>query len=253
MTDFDEAATIDSFWAARARGEWFPAAWEDKLTTDQAYRVLFGIMARREAAGERQIGWKVGLTAKAIQQQFNVHEPVFGCILDRKPSGHVFAPADLIAPGFENELCLRLKHRLSGTITRDQARAAVDVAYPSLEIIETRGDLTKQLALALADNAQQKTCILGAPVALPEDLETIEARVFVNGQLAGTGTGAAVLGHPLNSVVWLAAKLAEYGRALRPGDIVMSGSFTRQFPIAPGDTIRTEFAGIGAVETSMRA
>ena len=46
--------------------------------------MLFGLMARRLAAGERQIGWKVGLTSKAIQQQFNVHEPVFGCIL--KPS-----------------------------------------------------------------------------------------------------------------------------------------------------------------------
>ncbi len=71
-------------------------------------------MARRLAAGERQIGWKVGLTSKAIQQQFNVHEPVFGCILESRPSGHVFAPADLISPGFENELCLRLGKDLSG-------------------------------------------------------------------------------------------------------------------------------------------
>ena len=142
-------------------------------------------MARRLAAGERQIGWKVGLTSKAIQQQFNVHEPVFGCILESRPSGHVFAPADLIAPGFENELCLRLGRDLSGPVTQAEAAAAIDAVYPSLEIIETRGNLTEQLALALADNAQQKTVILGAPVALPSALETIEARVTINGQLAG--------------------------------------------------------------------
>src|ERR1700727_1269224 len=112
MPDFDSKAAIESFWAARGRGEWFPAAWHDKLSTDQAYQVLFGLMARRLAAGERQIGWKVGLTSKAIQQQFNVHEPVFGCILESRPSGHVFAPADLISPGFENELCLRLGKEL---------------------------------------------------------------------------------------------------------------------------------------------
>jgi 2-keto-4-pentenoate hydratase len=32
----------------------------------------------------------------------------------------------------------------------------------------------------------------------------------------------------------------------------MTGSFTRQFRITPGDRIRTEFSGVGAVETAMR-
>jgi 2-keto-4-pentenoate hydratase len=251
MASFDASAAIESFWAARTRGEWFPAAWHNKLTTDQAYEVLFGLMARRQTAGERQIGWKVGLTSKAIQQQFNVHEPVFGCILESQPSGHEFAPADLISPGFENELCLRLGKDLSGAITPDDARAAIDAVYPSLEIIETRGNLTEQLALALADNAQQKTVILGSPVRLPQHLETVEARVIINGEVVATGTGDAVLGNPLNSVVWLAAKLSEFGRSLKAGEIIMSGSFTRQFPIRPGDRIRCEFSGIGAVETSM--
>jgi 2-keto-4-pentenoate hydratase len=251
MPGFDARTAIDSFWEARARGEWFPAAWNDRLSTDQAYQVLFGIMARRVAAGEQQIGWKVGLTSKAIQQQFNVHEPVFGCILQTQPSGHVFAPRDLIIPGFENELCLRLGKDLTGTITQDEAGAAIEAVHPSLEIIETRGDLTAQLSLALADNAQQKTCILGPAVAFPARPEAVECRVLINGDVAATGTGDAVLGNPLNSVVWLAAKLSEFGRGLKAGEIIMSGSFTRQFPIRPGDRIRAEFSGIGAVETSM--
>jgi 2-keto-4-pentenoate hydratase len=251
MPDFDAKTAIDSFWTARGRGEWFPAAWHDKLSTDQAYQVLFGLMERRLAAGEQQIGWKVGLTSKAIQQQFNVHEPVFGCILESRPTGHVFAPADLISPGFENELCLRLGKDLSGVVTMDEARAAIDAVHPSLEIIETRGDLTAQLALALADNAQQKAVILGAPVKFPAYPETVEVRVIINGQTAATGTGDAVLGNPLNSLIWLSAKLAEFGRGLKAGEIVMSGSFTRQFPIKPGDSIRAEFSGVGVVETSM--
>lgn len=251
MPSFDAPAAIEAFWAARTRGEWFPAAWEDRLSNDQAYEVLFGLMDRRLAAGERQIGWKVGLTSKAIQQQFNVHEPVFGCILESQRSGHVFTPDALINPGFENELCLRLGRDLAGSITPNQARAAIDVVYPALEIIETRGDLTRQLALALADNAQQKTVILGAPSPLPAHPETVEARVIINGAVAATGTGDAVLGNPLNSVVWLAAKLAEFGRFLKAGEIIMSGSFTRQFPLRAGDSIRCEFSGIGAVETSM--
>ena len=178
---------------------------------------------------------------------------MFGCVLDSKSSGHVFAPDELILPGFENELCMRLGADLSGAVGLDEARAAIDVVYPSLEIIETRGPFTEQIALALADNAQQKTIILGAPFPLPEDLAAIEARVSINGQAVATGTGDAVLGNPLNSVVWLAAKLGAYGRGLKAGELIMTGSFTRQFPITPGDRIVTVFSGLGPVETAMSA
>ena len=242
---------IDAFWAARQRGEHFPQAYFGKISIDDAYRIQLGMISRRCAAGERQIGWKVGLTAPAIQQQFGFHEPVFGCILESVGSGHVFAPGDLIRPGFENELCMRLGRDLSGPVTLEEARATIDAVYPSLEIIETRGPFTEQIALALADNAQQKTVVLGAPVDLPMRPETIPCRVLINDTLVAEGTGDAVLGNPLNSVVWLAGKLGQYGRGLKAGEIIMTGSFTRQFPITPGDMIRTEFAGIGAVETRM--
>jgi 2-keto-4-pentenoate hydratase len=247
----DDAALIDNFWEARRRGDFFPAAWFDKLTIDQAYRVQLGLVRRRRDAGEQQIGWKVGLTAKAIQEQFGFNEPVFGCVLHCSDNGHVFGPHDLISPGFENELCMRLGRDLSGTISMQEARAAVDAVYPSLEVIETRGPFTAQIALALADNAQQKTVVLGAPVKLPDILESIEAKVYVNGQLVGSGTGDAVLGNPLNSIVWLAGKLGQYGRTLKSGEIIMTGSFTRQFPMMPGDRIRTDFSGIGAVEAGI--
>ena len=246
-----DQATVDAFWDARQRGEFFPTAFFDKLSIEQAYDVQLALIDRRVAAGEKHIGWKVGLTSVAIQQQFAVHEPVFGCILNTVPSGHVFAPADTIQPGFENELCMRIARDLPATVSLDEARAAVDAVYPSLEIIETRGPFTAQLALALADNAQQKAVVRGAPVALPAALESIEAVVTVNGQEVGRGLGSAVLGNPLHSIVWLAKKLAERGRHIRAGDIVMTGSFTRQFPIAPGDRIHVAFSGIGDVETAM--
>ncbi len=252
---FDTAAAIESFWQSRANGVHFPPEWFDRLTNDQAYAIQLGLIDRLCAQGARQIGWKVGLTAKAIQQQFGFHEPVFGCLLQSEQTGHVFAAGSLISPGFENELCIRIGRDLSGEIDLATARAAVDVIYPALEIIETRGDFVKQIGVALADNAQQKTNILGSPIALPPDLvlEAVEARVQINGAEVATGLGSAVLGSPLNSVVWLAHKLAQFGRSIRPGDLIMSGSFTRQFPITPGDRIRTEFSGIGSVEVSMSA
>ena len=219
---------------------------------EQAYRVQLGLIDRRCAAGERQIGWKVGLTAKAIQEQFGFHEPVFGCILESQRSGHIFGAGELISPGFESELCLRVKQSLAGELNMADARGAVDVVYPALEIIETRGDFVKQLALAMADNAQQRMVILGNPVSLGAlQLDAVAVTVRINDKTVATGRGDAVLANPLNSLIWLARKLPEFGRSIRARDLIMSGSFTRQFPIEPGDRIHVAFAGVGEVETGM--
>lgn len=246
------ATAIDDFWAARMRGEFFPLAYFDRLTMDEAYRIQLALIDRRVAAGERHIGWKVGLTATAIQQQFNYHQPLFACILETRPSGHVFGAAELIDPGFETELCVRLGRGLEGQVTPEQVRAAVDVIHPSFEIIETRGDPVNQMELVVADNGQQRSVVIGAPVPLAPhvDLAQVGVRVALNGREVASGFGSAVLGNPLNSVQWLAGKIGEYGRRLRPGDIVMTGSFVRQFPLRPGDTAVAEFAGIGRVEVA---
>jgi 2-keto-4-pentenoate hydratase len=249
---FDEQEAIGAFWMARVRGEYFPPEWFDRLTLDEAYRIQLGMIARRCASGEKQIGWKVGLTAEPIQQQFGFHEPVFGCILDSRASGHVFRRDELIRPGFEPELCLRVNQELSGEISMATARNVIDRVYPSIEIIETRGDLSAQIAVAMADNAQQKTVILGNPVPLGGlALNSVEATIQINGKTVATGRGDAVLGNPLNSVIWLARKLAEFGRGIRAGDLIMSGSFTRQFPIEPGDRVHADFKGVGDVQAAM--
>lgn len=249
MNDDELSAAIAEFALARDRGEYFPAAWEGRLSLDDAYRIQLALIAARP--GVRRVGWKVGLTARAIQQQFGVHEPVFGCLLDdgKRDTGHSFAADALIAPGFENELCIVMGRDLAPGATPDDVAASVAAVHPAFEIIETRGDLTRHLALALADNAQQKAFVLGPPAAraaLPE-LDKVTVTVRINGSEAATADGSAVLGHPYNAVAWLAGKLAAFGERVRAGDYIMSGSFTRQFPLAKGDRIEAAFAGIGTV------
>jgi 2-keto-4-pentenoate hydratase len=249
MDRHEIAAAVAEFAAARSRGEYSPQAWHDRLVLDDAYRILLASLEGRGEGG--RIGWKIGLTAPAIQQQFGVHEPVFGCLLadGRLASGHVFRRDALIEPGFENELCIVLDRDLSAGATPAEVASAISRVHPAFEITETRGDLSRQLALAIADNAQQKAFVLGAPVgrdALP-DLGGVMVRVRVNDAEVATATGDAVLGHPLNAVAWLAAKLAPFGERVRAGDYIMSGSFTRQFPLAAGDRIAATFDGIGTV------
>ena len=63
-----------------------------------------------------------------------------------------------------------------------------------------------------------------------------------------TASGAAVLGQPLRSLTWLANKLVQHGYALRAGDLVMTGSLTRQFPLAAGTHVATTITPLGTVE-----
>lgn len=126
---------------------------------------------------------------------------------------------------------------------------AVGAIHPALEIVETRGDFVAQIALAMADNAQQHSFVIGAPVLHvdPSILPQVIATVRVNGDEVGSGKGEAVLGHPFNSIAWLVGKLAQFGEKLRAGDFIMTGSFTRQFPLEAGDKVETTFEGLGKV------
>jgi 2-keto-4-pentenoate hydratase len=254
MNQREIAAAVEDFIARRRRGEYFPRAWQNRLTQDDAYRILLGWIDRcASQSGKRRIGWKVGLTAPAIQSQFGVHEPVFGCLIEegKLRSGDVLGP-DLINPGFENEICVLLERDVAPMADAAAVTRAIAAVFPAIEIIETRGDFTRDLAQALADNAQQKAFVLGSPVPPAAiDLAAVTVRVLRNGVEIGSGRGDAVLGHPFNAVAWLARKLAQFGEVLGAGDFVMTGSLTRQFPLSRGDRVEAVFDGLGAVSVAL--
>ncbi len=66
-----------------------------------------------------------------------------------------------------------------------------------------------------------------------------------NGEIIGTGAGAATLDHPLNAVAWLANTLGSLGITLKAGEIILSGSLSIMFPIESGDRLEMEIGGIG--------
>jgi len=251
----DIAAVTESIWQHTLRRSYFPVEWKGRLTVEQSYRVQLGLLDRWLARGERLAGWKVGLTAPVIQKQFGMPEPVMGFLLEsgHRESGVQFRHADLLQPGFENELCLTLGSRLEGAhVTRAEARAAVTGVQPAFEIIETRGDFRADVTQSLTDNCQQKAFVTGSASPLPPGWEpgatTVE--VIINGRRVDHAVGSEDTGHPLGAVAWLAKKLAEFGRRLEPGQRVMSGSFTKQYNIGPGDRIETHFMPFGTVRAT---
>ncbi|MGB7306361.1 MAG: hypothetical protein WBD13_18955, partial [Burkholderiaceae bacterium] len=94
---------VDILWESSQRGIHDPDELRGQLSMDDAYAVQLGLLARLEESGDRLVGWKVGLTAKAIQAQLGFHEPVLGFLTERARyvSGSNLDFDNLIAPGFE--------------------------------------------------------------------------------------------------------------------------------------------------------
>ena len=82
------------------------------------------------------------------------------------------------------------------------------------------------------------------------DLLTVNGRALINGEEAGRGTGADVLGHPHNALAWLANHLADEGQGLHAGQIVLTGSLVKTVWLKPGDHVVMELDGLGRVEAS---
>lgn len=244
----------DALWQALEEGRHMPPEWAGKFSLQQGYEVQLALLERRVRKGEKQSGWKVGLTAEAMRVQQQVHEPCFGYLLEsnRHSSGQTYRFTDLIEPGFENELCLTVGKTLRGPgVTLEEVVEAVTHAAPALEIVEVRGPFAGNLPLAMADNAQQKAYVTGPAVPLTasnRDLASANVTVEINDTASETAPGSAVMqGGGLLSVVWLANKLAEFSLSLETGMHVMSGSFTRQYRAAPGMRVKSLFAPFGAV------
>jgi 2-keto-4-pentenoate hydratase len=187
-----------------------------------------------------------------MQEQVGVREPVFGWLLDsgHRRSGEDLRLSELVSPAIENELCVTLGVDLVGPgVTAERARDAIATIAPAFEVIERRG-VFSEIALSVADNIQQRAFVTGTAVAFDPDvldLSAVELALEIDGVHQERAYGREVMGSPVNSVAWLANKLAEFGLGLSAGQRVMSGSFTRQYPISGPALVSATFAPLGTV------
>ena len=133
---------------------------------------------------------------------------------------------------------------------REEVAAAVEGVLPGIEIVDSRfDDWTTIGALSLtADNACNAAWVRGALVKdwRGIDLAAQAVRLLVNGQVLREGTGANVLGHPLNALTWLANMLSSRGLGLRAGQFVTTGVTTVVYMAERGDDILAEFGPVGS-------
>lgn len=223
------------------------------LTVDDAYAIQVGQVQQWQADGALIKGHKVGLSSAAMQRQLGVDQPDFGHLTDKMffLESQPIDSSRFLAPKVEPEIAFVLGKSLAGPgVTVAEAMAAVAFVTPALEIIDSRiRDWKIKLVDTIADNASSGGVVLGSTAtALSEvDVRLIGGVLHRNGELAGTGAGGAVLGSPLNALVWLANILGPRGVMLEAGHVVLPGSIMAAIPVAAGDVVTAAFAGLGSV------
>lgn len=223
------------------------------IDIDDAYRVSLRFLARREQAGERVTGKKIGVTSLAVQQMLDVHQPDFGFLTDamQHADGATLSLADtgLMQPRAEAEIAFMLAHDLQGPgITREGVLAATEWVAPCFEIVDSRIDNWQiRIQDTVADNASCGVFVVGETRTNPRSLDLADVRMQMwrNGERAGAGLGSAVQGHPAEAVAWLANTLGRFGIPFRRGELILSGSLGPLVPAASGDRFTMQIDGLG--------
>lgn len=223
------------------------------ITVDDAYRISLRLLQRRQDAGERLIGKKIGVTSKAVQDMLDVRQPDFGFLTDAMQVADgatvSLVRAGLIQPRAEGEIAFMLKSDLRGPgVTRQQVLDATAWVAPCFEIVDSRiRDWKIRIQDTVADNASCGVFVVGTqrtdPLAL--DLAAATMQVSRNGQPCGSGTGAAVQGHPAEAVAWLANTLGAFGIPFLAGELILSGALAALVPAAAGDRFQMHIEGLG--------
>lgn len=242
LTDVQAAGLADELAeAARTGTRISPASRRHPaMTVADAYEVQRLWRARREAAGGRVAGFKIGLTSVAMQRAFGLDEPDYGVIFEDQilDAGSTVQAAAWNNARVEVELSFILASPLvpgqgsdaEGAFTAADILAATKCVVPSLEILDCHFVEDGMTVMdTISDNAALGAVVRGAEEFDPAafDLTWIGAKLFINGSIVETGVSGAVLGHPAASAAWMANRFAERGEEIPAGALLLSGSFTR--------------------------
>ena len=224
-----------------------------------AYEVQRAAVAVWRERGRKEAGQKIGLTAKAVQQQLGVDEPDFGTLFADMilKDGATVAKGAVLQPRIEAEIAFVLKADLKGDhIAPEQVLAATDYVLPAIEICGSRiARWDIRIEDTIADNASSGLVVLGNTRTKPSLAGLAAAAVALrhNGAVAAEGKGDACLGNPAIAVAWLAEALTRFGGGLKAGDLVMSGALAKMVAAEPGSAFSAEFGALGKVGVSFAA
>ena len=225
-----------------------------EMSMEEAARIRAGLVEELAASQGKAVGYKAGLTNPAVQKRFGHNSPVRGVLLEKmllEDGAEVPAKFGAV-PVFEADLVVVVKDE-----GINQAKTPADVMKhvasirPFIELpdLVTAKEQPITGAVLNAINSGARLGVLGKPIApTPDMVDTLGKMMVVmrdqDGKELAKAPGVAILGHPLNAVVWLAQDVARSGGRLRAGDILSLGSFSAPMPPKPGMKVTVTYEGL---------
>jgi 2-oxo-3-hexenedioate decarboxylase len=225
---------------------------------EAAYAVAARVHRVRTAAGAVPRGRKIGFTNANIWPEYGVHQPIWGWVYEHTlvPAGTQPAQvslAGLAEPKIEPEIAFGMRSSPAPGADVQALLACIEWVAPAFEIVQSHFPGWKfQAADTVADGGLHGRLVLGEPqplAALGADPAAALAGLSVvlrrDGVEVETGRGSNVLGSPLAALAHLVALLAQQGgeAAVRPGEVVTTGTVTAAYAVQGGQCWRAEPAG----------
>ncbi len=249
-------------------GRSWPKALRSRLPADlaDAYALALKVRDLRMARGEQPQGFKIGFTNRTIWQRYGVFAPIWGTVWDtsvQHTDGHGRLEVHgLCEPRIEPEIVFGLCATPPPAPTLQQLFACVDWLAPGFELVQSHCPAWQFTAAeTVADSGLHGRLVIGrrqpvrslAPdaAALNSLLGGLQVELQRDGQAIDSGSGTHVLDGPLHALQHFVHELQRCpaGPALRPGDVVTTGTWTDAWPIAAGQRWRALFQSpVGALD-----
>ncbi len=238
-----------------------------RFDLDDAYRVTAAVRQMRETRGEIPLGRKIGFTNRTIWDEYQIGAPMWGYIYNRTVHdladvGTTVSLAGLAEPRIEPEIIFGLAMAPEPGMDERALLGCVDWVAHGFELVQSifpRWEFT--LPDTVAAYGLHGMLLVGPRHSLVEhggdwlgNLSTFGIDLKRDGTVIDQGRASNVLGGPLSALRHLVEVLASdpVNPPLAAGEIVTTGTLTRAFPVAPGETWTTELTGIALDGVAIR-
>ena len=216
----------------------------------EAYAIQKASIDRRLQRGEKLIGLKMGFTSRAKMEQMGVHDMIWGRLTDGMfyENGEHLPFSKFIHPRAEPEICFKIGKKINGPVALEDIKDYVDGVAGAIEVIDSRYENFKfSLEDVIADNCSSAGLVVGEWRDPDLDLKDLKIDLLIDGEIVKSGSSAAILGNPWESLVAAARLAHQYGETLHPGDLVMAGAATAAVYLKPGQQVEARVQDLGSV------
>ena len=242
---------LDKLWQGMQAGAITAALPETRV--DDGQTLQLALLQKWLDTGETLGGYKIGLTSGAARNMFGEGIRPFGFILSSRihQSGDTLDRSSVGALGLENELVFRVAEDIASDSADSQlARSVVDGVAPGFEINQIRLKTGASQGIRIAENLTQWGIVAGHFIGPDQNFDDLTVSLTKGGETVQKTAASGHIDNHFESIAALINRLHQFGLGLKKGQLLITGSYTRQTVNAPGKWVG-DFEGIGKVEVTV--